>query len=152
DVARSPAPAGRGRARAGAARARGQPLRPAALRGRAAADDLLVGRPDRWARRRLGPGHLPPHVLGDPLPGAPPGGGGRTPAGAREAQPRQAGGGPVLLAGHAAVRRRILQGARPPGYAGLAGVPRAPEAALSLPARRDAGRAPRALWRSGALD
>ena len=61
----------RDRARARAARARGQPLRPAALRGRPAADAALA------RRRRVR--HLPRHVLEDPLARHPPrlGGGAR---------------------------------------------------------------------------
>ncbi len=50
DVAAAAAAFGRGRTRARAAGARGQPLRVAALRGRAAADALLAGR-DQWSRR-----------------------------------------------------------------------------------------------------
>ncbi len=53
DVAAAAAAAGRGRARARAAGARGQSLRPAALRGRGAADALLAG---RLARRDAGAG------------------------------------------------------------------------------------------------
>ena len=57
-LAAAPA-AGRGRARARAARARGQPLRDAALRGRAAADPLLAGRGRRRTRQRLRSRDLP---------------------------------------------------------------------------------------------
>ena len=80
-VAGAPAAAGRGRAAARAARARGQPLRPAALRGRPAADAVLA------RRRRVR--DLPRHVLEDPLarPAARLDGGAA--AGAREDEPRQ---------------------------------------------------------------
>ncbi len=64
-------------------------------------------------RRSGGSGDLPGHVLEDPLAGPAARLGGRAAAGAGEAEPRQAGRRPVLLAGHAAVRRRVLQGARP---------------------------------------
>ena len=57
---RSPPPARRDRPRARDPPDRGQPLRPAPLRGRPAADALLA------RRRRLRP--LPGHVLEDPLP------------------------------------------------------------------------------------
>ncbi len=61
--------------------------------------------------RRGRPGHLPRHVLEDPLARAEARLGGRAAAGAGEAQPRQAGRRPLLVAGHAAVRRRVLQAA-----------------------------------------
>ena len=56
----------------------------------------------RRARRRLRPRDLPGHVLEDPLARGAGRLGGRAAAGAREAEPRQTGRGPVLLAGHAA--------------------------------------------------
>ena len=61
-VARAAPAPGRDRAAARAARARGQPVRHAALRGRAAADAVLA------RRRRVR--DLPRHVLEDPLAGA----------------------------------------------------------------------------------
>ena len=63
DVARAPRGWSRSRTRARAARARGQPVRPAALRGRAAAPAV------RARRRRVR--DLPRHVLEDPLAGHP---------------------------------------------------------------------------------
>ena len=113
DVAGPPAAAGRGGARARAAGARGQPLRAAALRGRAAADALLAGRRSRPGGRGLRPRDLPGHLLEDPLarPAARLGGGAEARAG--EAQPRQTGRRPVLLAGHADVRRGLLRRAGP---------------------------------------
>ena len=69
--------------------------------------------PGRRARRRVGPRDLPGHVLEDPLPGPAPRLGGRAAAGAREAEPRQTGRRPVLLAGHADVRRGLLREREP---------------------------------------
>ncbi len=89
--------------------ARGQSLWPAALRGRAAPDALFAGCRDGGRQRRRGPGDLPRHVLEDPLARSAPRMGGRAASRTREAQPGQTGLGPVLLAGHAAVRRRLLQ-------------------------------------------
>ena len=85
-------------------------------------------------------------------PGPAPRLGGGAAAGAREAQPRQTGRRPVLLAGHPAVRRRLLQGARRQRRTGMARVRGAPQGPLPPPARRDAGGARRALRRAGALD
>ena len=100
----------RDRQRARAARARGQPLRPAALRGRAAADAV------RARRRRVR--DLPRHVLEDPLARPAPGLGGRAAPGAREAQPRQAAAPTSARRTLSpAVRRDLLRRAR------LAGVP-----------------------------
>ena len=113
DVAAAPPAAGADRARARAARAGGQPVRPAALRGRPAADALLDG------RRRVR--HLPRHVLEDPLAGDPTRlGGGATP-GAAEDEPRQAGGRPLQLVDDAAVRGGVLRGRRMAGICQLAG-------------------------------
>ena len=113
----------RDRPRARAARARGQPLRPAALRGRAAADAALA------RRRRLR--HLPGHLLEDPLPRHPPRLGGRARAGAREDEPRQAGQRPVLVVDVAALRRRLLR-------ARAAGRTTSPRCATLYRRRRDA--------------
>ncbi len=90
DVAGAPAAAGRGRPEPRDARARGQPVRAAALRGRAAADAVLA------RRRRVR--HLPRDVLEDPLPRAAARLGGRAAAGAGEDEPRQAGRRPLLVA------------------------------------------------------
>ena len=132
DVAAPPPPAGRGRPRARAADPRGQPLRPAPLRGRAAADAVLARRRGGRARRGLGPGHLPRDVLEDPRARPAARLGGRPAAGAREAQPRQTGRGPVLLAGHPDVRRRLLRAAAAGRREAWLGLRRA--AARSLPA------------------
>ena len=91
-------------ARARAARARGQPVRPAALRGRPAADAALA------RRRRVR--HLPRHVLEDPLAGHPARLGRRAAAGAREDERRQAGRRPVLVVDDAVLRRRVLRARR----------------------------------------
>ena len=104
DVARAPPPAGRDRPPPRAARARGQPVRDAPLRGRAAADAVLA------RRRRVR--DLPRHVLEDPL-ARPAAGLDRRPAPrARQAQPRQGRRRPVLLAALAAVRAPVLRRAR----------------------------------------
>ena len=87
---RAPAAARGGGARARAARAGGQPVRAAALRGRARPPPLLLAR-----RRRVR--DVPRHVLEDPLARHPARLGGGAAAGAREDQPRQAGGRPVHL-------------------------------------------------------
>ncbi len=147
----APAPGGGG-ARARAAGARGQPVRAAALRGRAAAHAVLARRRGGRTRRRFRSGHLPGHVLEDPLAGAAPGMGGRAAAGAREAEPRQTGRGPVLLAGHADVRGGLLRRADGRGHPGVDRVRGAPEGPLPAPARRDAGGAGGALRRARALD
>ncbi len=78
--------------------------------------------------------------------------GGRAAAGAREAEPRQTGRRPVLLAGHAALRRRVLRGARRRRAPALARLCRAAARSLPSPARRDARGARRALRRRGELD
>ncbi len=64
--------------------------------------------------------------------------GGRAAAGAREAQPRQTGRRPVLLAGHADVRGGLLRRAGRRRAAGVGGVRGAPAGALQPPPRRDA--------------
>src|SRR6202453_2815583 len=112
DVARATSSSGGGGARARAARARGQPLRPAALRGRGAAHAVLAGCRGHRSSGRLGPGHLPRHLLQDPLAGTAAGMGGGAGAGTREAESRQTGLGPVLLLGHADVRGGLLRRAR----------------------------------------
>ena len=126
------------RQRARAARARGQPVRPAALRGRAAADALHA------RRRRVR--DLPRHVLQDPLPRPAAGLGGRAAPGAGEAQPRQGRRRPVLVHALAAVRRDLLRRAR------LARLPADPGRPLPAPARRDARGAGRALPARGVVD
>ena len=105
DVARPPSPPGRSRARARAARARGQPLWPAALRGRGAADVALARDPGRLARRRR-LRHLHGHDVEDPLAGAPRRLGRRAASGAGEAQPRQTVRRPLLVVADAVLRRR----------------------------------------------
>ena len=80
---------------------RGQPLRPAALRRRAAAAAL----PAR--RRRLR--HLHRHLLEDPLPRHPPRLGGGAAAGDGEDRARQAGGRPLHLDPDPVLRPRVLR-------------------------------------------
>ena len=99
----------------------------------------------------LGPGDLPGHVLEDPLARPAPRLGGRAAAGAREAEPRQTGRRPVLLAGDADVRRRVLRGARG-RRSRWRRVRRAPARPLPAPPRRDARGAGRALRPSAQLD
>ena len=127
DVARAPPRARADRQRAGARDPRGQPVRAAALRGRAAADAVL-------ARRRALRG-LRRDVLEDPLrrPAARLGRGAA--ADPRAAEPRQAGRRPVLLAAEPVLRRGLLRASR------LAQVPRRAARDLPAPARRDARRA-----------
>ena len=100
-VGAAPQAAGRDRARARAAGARGQPVRPAALRGRAAAAAV------RARRRRVRA--LPRHVLQDPVARDPARVGVRARPGAGEDQARQAGRRPLHVLAHAAARRRILR-------------------------------------------
>ena len=90
-------------------------------------------------RRRLRPRDLPGHVLEDPLARPAARLGGRAAAGAGEDEPRQTGRRPLQLAGHAAVRRRVLRRARR-----LAAATSSAEAPVQPPARRDAG----TRWRS----
>ena len=108
---------------------------------------------------------LPGHVLEDPLAGPAAGLGGGAAAGAREAEPGQAGCGPVLLAGDADVRGDLLRGDGSriaPAATGVDRLRRAPAGSLQTQARRDArgaarstsadapaGRAPRAVCSSG---
>ena len=82
-------------------RGRGQPLRPAALRGRADRAAL------RARRRRLR--RLPRHLLEDPLPRDPPRLALRAAAGDGEGRARQAGRGPLHLDPHPVLRRRVLR-------------------------------------------
>ena len=133
----APAP-GRAGAGARAAGARGQPLRPAALRGRPAAAAL----PAR--RRRLR--RLRRHLLEDPLPRDPARLGGRASPGDGEARPRQAGRRPLLLDPDPVLRPRVLR----PGA--LAGVRRQPGRDLPRAPRRDARRARAPLPAAGELD
>ena len=100
-VARAAAAARRDRARARAPHRRGQPLRAAPLRGRAAADALLA------RRRRLRP--LRRDVLEDPLPRDPDRLGLRAAAGARQARARQAGRRPLHLDAEPVLRPRVLR-------------------------------------------
>ncbi len=97
------------------------------------------------------PRHLPGHVLEDPLAGAAARLGGRAAAGAREAQPRQTGRRPVLLAGHADVRGGLLRRAGPGRAARVAEYLErcGPSTAA---ARRDARVAAGALRRQRPLD
>ncbi len=69
--------------------------------------------------RRIRPGHLPGHLLQDPLARAATRLGGGAASGAGEAEPGQTGLRPVLLAGHPDVRRCLLRARR-----GLARLPR----------------------------
>ena len=69
----------------------------------------------------------------------------RAATGPGEAQPRQAGRGPLLVVGHAAVCRRVLRATGGPRRTTLAGLSGAAQGALPAPARRDARRAGRAL-------
>ena len=112
DVARAAAAARPDRRAARAARPRGQPLRAAALLRRPAPAAVRA----RWRRVR----DLPGHVLEDPLARTAPRLDGGAAAGAREAQPRQAGRGPLLLDVRAALRGRVLRPARLAGPPGLA--------------------------------
>ena len=96
-LAGAPPAAGRAGARARAAGRRGQPLRPPALRGRAAAAAV----PAR--RRRLR--RLPRHLLEDPLARDPARLGGRATAGDGEGRPRQAGHRPLHLDPDPVLRR-----------------------------------------------
>ena len=102
------------------------------------------------ARRRLGPRDLPGHVLEDPLARAAAGLGGGAAAGAGEAEPRQTGRRPVLLADDAAVRRGLLRGAGAGDLGRRGSSTWSAEATLPAPARRDAGGARGALRRQGA--
>ena len=138
DVARAAAPARAARRTARAARARGQPVRPAALRGRPAPAAL------RARSRRVR--DLPRHVLEDPLAGPAPRLDRRAAAGAREAQPGQAGRGPVLVDVRPVLRRRVLRAAQ------LARSARAAPRGLPAAARHAARRARRALPARGGLD
>ncbi|CAA9493587.1 MAG: Aspartate aminotransferase (AspB-14), partial [uncultured Solirubrobacteraceae bacterium] len=137
-VAGAPPAPGRGRDRARAAGPRGQPVRPPALRGDAAAHAALA------RRRQLR--HLPRHVLEDPLAGHAPGLVRRAGAGAREDEPRQAGRRPLLVVAEPEVRGPVLPRRR------LARLRRVPDRRLSRSPRRDARRAGRALPRRGDLD
>ena len=96
--------------------------------------DAQLERAERGGRPR----HLPRHVLEDPLARAAPRLGGCATPGAREAEPWQAGSRPLLIAGHAAVRRRVLQGTRRQRAGTLARLPRAAQGPLPPPSRRDA--------------
>ena len=126
DVARAPQGAGADRERAGARRARGQPVRAAALRRRAAADAVFARRRALRDLRR--------HVLEDPL-GGPAARLGRGPrADPRAPEPGQAGRRPLLVAAEPVLRRRVLRAPR------LAHVPERAARDLPAPARRDAGR------------
>ena len=116
--------AGRAGADARAAGRRGQPLRPAALRRRAAAAAL----PAR--RRRLR--HLHRHLLEDPLPGHPARLGGGAAAGDGEDRARQAGRRPLHLDPDPVLRPRVLR------RRALARVRRRPGRDLPRPPRRDA--------------
>ena len=118
-------------------RARGQPVRAAALRGRAAAAAAL-------ARRRVR--DLRQHLLQDPLARRAAGLGGGAGADPGQDADRQAGLGPVLVLDLAVLRHRLL---RLRAVGGLR-----PLAAGDLPpaARRDARRAGRALPARGRLD
>ena len=98
---RAPAAAGRARPLARDAGRRGQPLRPAALRRRAAAAAL----PAR--RRRLR--HLHRHLLEDPLPRDPARLGGGAAAGDGEDRARQAGRRPLHLDPDPVLRARVLR-------------------------------------------
>ena len=138
DVARAPARARADRRRAGARRARGQPVRAAALRGRAAADAVLA--------RRRPVRDLPRHVLEDPVRRAAAGLGGGARSDPRAAEPGQAGRRPVLVVADAVLRRRVLRPAR------LAQVPHDPARALPAPAGRDAQRARGVPARRGGVD
>ena len=104
---------------------RGQPLRAAPLRGRAAAAAV------RARRRRLRP--LPRDLLEDPLARDPGRLGGRAAAGAGEDRARQAGRRPLHLDPDPVLRPRVLR--RGP----LARVHRRPDRDLPRPPRRDAG-------------
>ena len=95
-------------------------------------------------RRRVR--HLPGDVLEDPLARAAPRLGGRAPARAAEAQPRQAGRRPVLVLVRAALRGRLLRPRR------LARLPGPPAGALPPPPRRDVRGARGALPGRGDLD
>ena len=126
-LGRAPRAPGRPRPRARGAGRRGQPLRPAPLRGRAAADPLLP------RRRRLRP--LPRHLLEDPLPRDPRRLGRRPAPGAGEDRARQTGGRPLHLDPDPVLRPRVLR--RGP----LARLHRRPDRDLPRPPRRDARRA-----------
>ena len=148
DVAGAAAAARPHRHAARALRARGQPVRPAALRGRPAAAAL------RARRRRVR--HLPRHVLEDPLAGPPARVDRGAAAGAREAQPRQAGRRPLLVHVRPVLRRRVLRAPRLARPARLAPrrLPPAPRRAArgargAPPGRGASGRAPAAglfIW------
>ena len=97
---RAPPRAGRDRVRAPAARARGQPVRDAPLRRRAAADAAL-------ARRRVRDLHE--HVLEDPVARRPARLGGRAGPDPGEDAGRQAGLGPLLVVDLAVFRARLLR-------------------------------------------
>ena len=126
---------------------RGQPLRPARLRARAAA---------RAARPQQPAGHLPRLVLQDVLPGPAGGLGAGAARRPREARPGHRGAGALPAVPHP-VRRRPV-----PGHAALAradqdlhrAVPRAPRRLPGVPGRRSCppappGRGPRAASTSG---
>ena len=101
DVAAPPEAARRGGARARAARARGQPVRTAPVRGRAAHSAASLDGGDLR--------DVPRHLLEDPLARDPARLGGGAAAGAREDQPRQAGGGPVHVHAVAADGAGVLR-------------------------------------------
>ena len=145
---RAPAAPGRAGPRARAARRRGQPLRPAALRGRAAAAAL----PAR--RRRLR--HLHRHLLEDPLARDPARLGGGAAAGDGEDRARQAGLRPLHLDPDPVLRPRVLRRGRWREYIESLGraLPRPPRrdargAARATSRRRRAGPSPRAASSSG---
>ena len=125
------------RLRARAARARGQPVRPAPLRGSAAAHAALA---------RRGVHHLRRHVLEDPLARRAPRLGVRAGAGAGQDEPRQAGRRPVLVLDLAVLRLGLLR-LRP-----LGGLRPLGQRDLPPAARRDARRAGRALPARGGVD
>ena len=125
-------------ARARAARARGQPVRAAALRGRAAAPAAVA------RRRRVR--DVPRHVLEDPLARDPARLGRGAAAGAREDQPRQAGGRPLHLHAVAADGPGVLRGGTLARLRGVA------HRDLPRPARHDARRARRPLPAPGRVD
>ena len=101
--------------------------------------DALLAR-----RRRVR--DLPRDVLEDPLPGAAAGLDGRAAAGARQAQPGEGRGGPLLLAAVAAVRADLLRRAR------LARLRAVADGALPAAAGHHARGAGRALPARGDLD
>ncbi|CAA9467272.1 MAG: Aspartate aminotransferase (AspB-14), partial [uncultured Solirubrobacteraceae bacterium] len=127
----APAAPGGGGPRARAARPRGQPVRPAALRGRAAPDAV------RHGSRRVR--HLPRDLLEGPVARGAPGVDRRPAARAGQDAGGQGGGRPLLLPHDAVLRRRVL----PDGPLGR--VPGRAARGLPAPARHDARRALRAL-------